>query len=147
MRRAGVVLLLVLILAGCGGGDDDGDALTKAEYEQRTEEIYAELGRSLQVPLETTEQRRAAAPRVGDAMRAVADDMDAIEPPEEIAGPHDAYVAALRGCADRFEDELQRNAAKDEVFADLLKLDCVLQMRDALGEMADKGYRGENPFG
>jgi hypothetical protein len=146
MRRIGVAVLLVLIVAGCGGGDND-DALTKAEYEQRTSEIYAELATSLQVPLETTEQRQDAAPRVADAMREVADQMDAIEPPEEIAEPHDDYVAALRGCADRFEDGLERDADKDEVFADLLNLDCVLDMRDALGEMADRGYRAQNPFG
>jgi hypothetical protein len=146
MRRAGVALLLALSVAGCGGGDD-ASAVSKAEYEQRTSEIYAELASSLEVPLETTEQRQDAASRVGDAMRDVADDMDAIEPPEEIAGPHDDYVDALRRCSDRFEDGLARNADKDEVFADLLNLDCVLQMRDALGEMADKGYRAENPFG
>jgi hypothetical protein len=147
MRPAGVTLVLALIVAGCGGGDDDSEAVSKAEYEQRTTEIYAELGTSLQVPLETTEQRQDAASRVGDAMRGVADDMDEIEPPEEIADPHDDYVDALRRCADRFEDGLARNADKDEVFADLLNLDCVLEMRDALGEMADKGYRSENPFG
>lgn len=145
-RRAGVLLAIGLTVAGCGGGDDAA-AVSKAEYEQRTTAIYAELATSLQLPLETTEQRQQAAPRVGEAMRDVADKVDEIEPPEEIAEPHDAYVEALRRCAGRFEDELARNADKDEVFADLLNLDCVLDMRDALGEMADKGYRAENPFG
>jgi hypothetical protein len=146
MRRAGAVLVLALVAAGCGG-DGGVEPVSKAEYEQRTSEIFAELGTSLQVPLETTEQRREAAPRVAEAMRDVADDVDEIEPPAEIAAPHDAYVTALRRCADRFEDGLARNADKDEVFADLLTLDCVGQMSQALEEMADEGYRADNPFG
>jgi hypothetical protein len=136
-------LAVVIALAGCGGDDP----VTKAEYEEQASAIYAELATSLRLPLDTRAQREAAAPQVAGAMRDAADETAGIEPPEEIAEPHDAYVAALRRCADSFEDVLPKHDDKDEAFAELLALPCVTQMQDALGAMEDKGYRVDDPLG
>jgi hypothetical protein len=99
------------------------------------------------VELGTREQREDAAPRVAGAMREAADEADSMEPPEDISEEHDAYVEALRSCADRFEDILAKHDDKDEAFGELLALGCVEQMQAALGDMEDKGYRVENALG
>jgi hypothetical protein len=142
-RFAAVALALAVGLSACGGDD----ALTKAEYEQRTSTIQRELATSLQVELDTRAQREEAAPRVADAMREAADEADAIEPPETIAEHHDAYVDALRRCADRFEVILAKHDDKDEAFGELLALACVEQMQAALGDMEDKGFQVESALG
>lgn len=138
-----LVLALALAVAGCGGDE----AVSKAEYEERTRAIQVDLAAAMQVPLDTQAQRHDAAPRVAGAMRDAADESDDIEPPDGIAEPHDAYVAALRRCADRFEEILGKQDDKDEAFAELLALDCVAEMQEAIGQIADKGYRIEDPVG
>ena len=95
--------------------------------------------------LDTTAQRREAAPRVGRAMREAADETEEIVPPEDIAASHDAYTAALRRCAGRFEEILARDGLKDRIFEALAGLPCVEEMRAAVGAIAAKGYRVEDP--
>jgi hypothetical protein len=143
-RAVALAFGIALALSACGSGDDP---VTKAEYEQRTATIQRDLATSLQVELNTRKQRQEAAPRVAGAMREAADDADAMDPPSEIAEHHDAYVDALRRCADRFEDILGKHDDKDEAFGELLALTCVEEMQAALGDMEDKGYRVENALG
>jgi hypothetical protein len=143
-RGTALAFAIAVALTACGGGDDP---VTKAEYERRTATIQRELATSLQVQLGTRQQREDAAPRVAGAMRDAADEADSIEPPDEIAEHHEAYVGALRTCADRFEDILAKHDDKDEAFGELLALTCVEEMQAALGDMEDKGYRVENALG
>jgi hypothetical protein len=143
VKRVALAAAIALTLTACGGDDP----VTKAEYEERTAAIQRELAESLQVQLGTMKQRQEAAPRVAGAMREAVDDADEIDPPAEIAEHHDAYVDALRRCADRFEDILVKHDDKDEAFGELLALTCVEQMQAALGDMEDKGYQVENALG
>jgi hypothetical protein len=142
-RLAALAFAVAVAVTACGGDD----SVTKAEYEQRTATIQRDLATSLQVQLDTRAQREDAAPRVAGAMRDAADEADSIEPPSEIADDHDAYVDALRRCADRFEEILAKHDDKDEAFGELLALTCVEEMQAALGDMEDKGYDVESALG
>jgi len=92
-------LLVVLLLSACGSG---GGRLSKADYEQRVQKILPQAAsKILKTRLAIERARSPGAERRSldelqrDA-RAVADDLDRLEPPREIAAPHANLVAALR---------------------------------------------------
>ena len=86
-RRRLAVLLALLLVAGCGGGDDDS-VRAKREYERAVRAVVAEANEAGARPA---------------ALRAAADRLRELEPPEEVAGPHRDLVAGFDGVAGAIE--------------------------------------------
>ena len=151
MRRLSLLALAaVALLAGCGGGGDPGAAgtagktLTKAEYEQRFKAIVTRFenspepkGDEAQV-IETGLKRAAA----------MAEEIDELEPPAEIARAHDEYVAGVRAVGrsehlQRVIDAIERGERrKAEALLDRppVSQEMIERMARARAEFAEKGY-------
>ena len=98
MRRLGLIALALALLAGSCGGDDGGQPgpLSKAEYEKRFRAIVERFE-------DGPEPKGDEADKLEEGLRraaTVADELDALEPPAEIARAHDDYVAGMRAVAD-----------------------------------------------
>jgi hypothetical protein len=139
-------LALPLALAACGG--DDQERLTKTQYEQRVRAEYAEVQRAFRATNVTG--LALLADRIADAqdqLRDMADSLDDIEPPAEVATENRQVVGGLRTYADQL-DEL-REAAEDEDAAavraiqersGLLGASSVERIAEAAEAMKFKGY-------
>jgi hypothetical protein len=101
--RAAYVVAAAALAAGCGGG---GDALSKGEYEQRMQALDQELeqGGAALENVESLDNLAAQVERFQGVIRDKADEMDELEPPDEVADPHDRLVSGMRGFADRLDE-------------------------------------------
>jgi hypothetical protein len=120
--------------------------LTKAEYEQRVRADYAEVQAAFQAtrvqsPGELADRVEAAQ----DELRAAADDLDGVEPPEDVARENDRLVAGMRAYADQLD--AVREAAEDgdaekldELSSALGRSEPVEEMAEAAEQMKFKGY-------
>jgi hypothetical protein len=108
-----MLVLAVAVLAGCGGG---GDRLSKGEYEQRMQEIGAEL-RTATAGISDLGQTRDL-DKLADGLAdfqgrldEAADDVDAISPPAIVEQETDEIAEALHAFADTFGE--MEDAARD----------------------------------
>lgn len=100
------MIAVLAALVGCGGDSADesgGEPLSTSEYEQQVTDVLAPVGPALQKIGESTSQAgtpEEAAEGVGEAEEILGDavaDLDAIEPPEEVADAHDQMITAIEG--------------------------------------------------
>jgi hypothetical protein len=133
---------LVVALGGCGGGD----RLSKTEYQQKLKDAGVELAAaSKSLSQATTGPDYATGVQdAQDGMRKVADDLDGISPPEDVAAANDRLVDALRGLADEF-DNVKEAAAKGAkaaraAGARLASSQASEEARDAVLEIQRRGY-------
>lgn len=139
--RTLLILSVGLLLAGCGGED----RLSKQEYGQKVRAIYADVQQAFQA---TNVPQGELAARVGaaqDQLRESADELEDIEPPEDVEREHEELVEGMR----RYADDLDRlrNAAEngdqrtiDDFNARIAQNEAVEQMAEAAEEMKFKGY-------
>jgi outer membrane murein-binding lipoprotein Lpp len=130
-----------LLLGGCAG---DG-RLTKPEYEEKVRSVYAEVQRAFQA---TDVPRSELADRVEDAQRQLregADELDGVEPPEDVGTEHQQLVDGMRRYAEDL-DRLRNAAASgdvrtvDDFNARVAQNEAVEQMAEAAERMKFKGY-------
>lgn len=139
--RIALTLSAALALAGCGGDD----RLSKAEYEQKVRSEYAEVQKSFaktNVPIEQL------AGRVEDAqqqLREAADELEDVQPPEDVETENAQVVQAMRAYAEDLER--LRNAAEqsdertiEDFNARIAQSQSVEQMAEAAERMKFKGY-------
>lgn len=115
MRRLVLIGSLLLLLAGCGG-DGDGTStdaaapassrpLTKSEYEEAFRAFKADLNQTPD-PLEqlredsSAEEAVAGFRDIADFTRDAAAQLDALEPPANIAAEHQGFVEVVEGLAE-----------------------------------------------
>ncbi len=166
MRRAVVMvacLLGVVVIAGCGGGGggDNGSALSKEDYEEQMQALQADLSQS------ATELQRAFsnpqdAPAVSAGLDEAADIFDdastslsEIEPPEDVAEPHQVMVdktasaaGKIRGVADRVENAATPAEISNEL-AEFSSIEELTELQQAVDDIQAAGYdiggSGSNP--
>jgi hypothetical protein len=101
-----------LAAAGCGGGTDrlsredlieEADA-TCAEFDQRVEEVDEP---------ESLDDIERYVQEIRPIVEEGTDELDALEPPEELQDEYDDWIAATRSGVDRF-DELEEAAASGD---------------------------------
>ncbi len=128
MRSAVVMLaclLGVVVIAGCGGGGsgDNGSALAKEDYEQQMQALQADLMQSadeLQQAFSDPSDISAMAAGLDDAADIFDDastSLDEIEPPDDVAEPHQVMVDKTASAADavrEFSDTIE-NASLAEL--------------------------------
>ena len=107
------LLVAGALFAGCGGDDSESDtaaapeettesaALSDEEYQTEVEGVLTPLGEDLQrIGSETSSQTtpEGVAQGLGDAeevLQTGIDDLEAIQPPENLQEPHDRMIAAI----------------------------------------------------
>jgi len=97
-------------LAGCGGG---GGQLTKSEYQEKLQSGGTRLTTAVQQLTRATskDEFERNVGEVQQALDSVADSLDGLTPPSDVAGANDRLVHGLRGLANDFG---QVKAAADE---------------------------------
>ena len=142
------VAILAVAAAGCGGGG--GEPLSKAEYTQQLNEIGTSLDSSSQALGDAFQAADAgkAADQVSamqTQIRKLADQLDDITPPEDVADPHQDLIDGLRGMADDFDefhDAVEsKSVAKMTAFAQsFTSSESSKKINEAFAEMKKKGY-------
>jgi hypothetical protein len=132
----------VLLLAACGGDD----RLAKREYEEKVRSEYADVQEAFLATGDVQGDELAA--RIEDAqqeLRDAADELDEIEPPEDVEKENEEVVEGMREYADDL-DELREAAERgDQQAIDafnerIAKNEAVEQIAEAAEEMKFKGY-------
>jgi hypothetical protein len=112
-RSAVLAGAVVLSLAACGGGDDDaGSAASTSSSAEATESAPASGSSDFCTRAAGLDQRvedalsdlEGADPSVSDAFTHIAEELRAMDPPEQIASDWDAMAAGLDRMAQAFAD-------------------------------------------
>jgi soluble cytochrome b562 len=144
-----VIALLVLagasaLLAGCGGGGGGTEPLTKAEYQTQMQTIGDKLGSSLGSLGTATSADKAvtALEKVQTDLRASADDMDEISPPEAVETEHDDLVAGVRQFADELDPIIERlEKGNLQALASVTAAKGLTAIQNAAEAISKKGYK------
>jgi hypothetical protein len=145
-----------LLIAGCGGDSASktsttgGGKLSKAEYEQSFESIVskAKSAAAIQIPSGASLKQQAGIEQGLARARALADQLAALDPPDEIRHAHELYVAGIRGFATGGEAVVAALRAGDMAKAQRLirpgssavSSRAIKQIAAARREFASKGY-------
>ncbi len=149
MRRAITlwgVAAVVLLAAGCGGG---GGRLSKSQYEQKLKAEGAELSSAFKgTDLAHPNDLKQLASRIDTLqgkLNKAADDIDALEPPQEAKADNTEIAAALHSFADQFGKLKQ--AARDgdtqkiqQLQQELGGSQAVKDAQSATNDLVQKGY-------
>ena len=133
---------LTVVLGGCGGGD----RLSKTEYQQELKGAGVELSNASKSLAQATTGPEfvTGVQEVQDGLRKVADDLDSVNPPEDVAPANGRFVTALRGLADEFEQVKTAAAngskAARAAGARLARSQASQAARDAVLEIQRRGY-------
>lgn len=145
-RRLGILaaaLALLLLAAGCGGGG--GERLSKADYEAKIIAVGKDVGERLGPALEGTEKNSKESLEKGtEAIRELADELEKVNPPEEIADAHEDLVGGLRQLADdliELVDKLEKTKDPTEAFGLLLGMKSFQTLLRVQQEFKKKGYK------
>jgi hypothetical protein len=151
VRLAVAVLAVALIGVACGGDD----RLSKEEYEQQLDEIGNEFATTIQEvfsapELQNPDSLGQAADIIRDGQQVIADaadEMAALNPPEEVQEQHDKLVEGFRDLAadlGTFADDAEEgNLSAIEQFAQDAQsqsLPSFQKIQEAIDEFAAKGY-------
>jgi hypothetical protein len=101
VRRLIIVLAAAaFVLAGCGGGGGSKSSskpLSKAEYQAKLEQIAKDVGAQLKTS--ASNSKTASKQDIAEAKKAVkifAGQLEKVNPPAEVAQPHQHLIAAMR---------------------------------------------------
>jgi hypothetical protein len=143
MPRITATVLALVALAGCSGGEDD--RLSKPEYEEKVQTVYAEV----QLAFQSTrgaegEELAGRIVLAQESLRHAADELAAVSPPEEVEVHHADLIEGMREYADAL-DEAVRAASRNDVdtlqrFQNVANNPGVREMAEAAEEMKLKGY-------
>jgi hypothetical protein len=140
MRRTLALLALLPVLAGCGD-----DTLTTDEYRREARAVCTDAARAtrgVEAPQRTTNAALAAYfGRLLQVTQRTTDRLAELEPPDDLARPHDAAVAAQReaiGELDRFVKELRRGGDAQQL---------LLGVQTRLSEISQRSRRAAQELG
>jgi hypothetical protein len=113
VRSAVVMLACVLgavVIAGCGGGGGGDGTLSKEDYEEQMKAIQADLqqsGTEIQGALSNPQDRSAMTAGLNEAadiFDQVSASLAEIEPPEDVAEPHQVMVDKTAAAANKIKE-------------------------------------------
>jgi hypothetical protein len=134
LEMAGKALAMLVVLAlsvtagglsACSTSDEALNQVGKAQYILELRALVKRVQRETQLAskLLTVDSVGAAAPVIGEAVDAfdeIVDELERIDPPDEIASVHNRLTAAMRSASDLLNDA--QSAVKDRDLASLLVL-------------------------
>jgi hypothetical protein len=152
LRRPTALVALVLVVLGaaaCGGGDGDGEDY--GDEFQRVSERIVSLGRQVGEAIETASESTdpELADQFGtfaDELREVRQDLEDLEPPDDLADEQDELVAAIGPVQTALDDIANAAEESDAEAARQATIELVEQssdLRDARVALA-RGVRGQD---
>ena len=144
LLRALAALVAVVVAAGCAGDQ----RLSKSEYEQEVQSVYADVRRAFLATGQSSTSPQDLAARVETARESLndgADKLDDVQPPRELLEVHQELVLGMRGYATDLE-KLQRYAKTGDAegikrFNQAVATNpSVLRIAEAAEEMIHRGY-------
>jgi hypothetical protein len=139
--RTLLTLSVGLLLAGCGSED----RLSKQEYAQKVRAVYGDVQKAFQATNVPQGELAARIEAAQEQLREGADELEDVEPPEDVEQENEELVEGMR----RYADDLDRlrNAVEsgdqrtiDDFNARIAQNEAVEQMAEAAEEMKFKGY-------
>ena len=133
--------VLAVLVGGCGG-----ERLSKNEYQQKLKDAGVEISNTSRSLSQATTgpQYATGAREAEDGLRKVADDLDGLDPPEDVAPANGRLVAAFRGLADEFAKVKAAAAngpkAAQAAGARLARSQASEDAREAVLEIQRRGY-------
>ena len=112
LATAGACLVLAVGCGGDGGGDGDPDAFRAeanaicADYEEKIAVIPP--------PQEALDEWAAIAADIGDLLETGVNELDALEPPDDLGDPYDEWLALKRGSLSATRDLQEAGAAENQ---------------------------------
>lgn len=160
MRRATIILALLaataFVLAACGGGNGngnsgDGERLTKAEYESELSALGSLVSEGFEALGDpgSPEELEMQIEQAQTDLRDLADQLEGVNPPEEIEAAHDKLIESIRMFSDDLTDisstlleaaESEDPAAAFEVLGELVNLESVAMLQDVAETYQEQGY-------
>jgi hypothetical protein len=141
LPRRLAMLAAAALVAGCGGDE----RLTKDEYAEKVRAVYADVQAAFAATNVPEGELAAKVAAAQGQLRASADELDGVEPPEDVESEHAQLVDGMR----RYADDLDRlrNAAErgdSRTIADfnsrIGQNEAVEQIAEAAERMKFKGY-------
>jgi hypothetical protein len=141
LRQRLPVLVAVLVVAGCGGDE----RLTKQEYAEKVRAVYGDVQKAFQATNVPQGELASRVEAAQEQLRDSADELEAVEPPEDVETEHSQLAQGMR----RYADDLDRlrNAAEsgdqrtiEDFNARIAQNEAVEQMAEAAERMKFKGY-------
>ena len=108
------VLALVLIAAGCGGGGG-GTSLSKEEYSSQLNTICTELNdknKAIGDP-QSIDEVVTKGPQLQDAFQSAIDEVENLNPPDELKDAHERFVSLGRQIHSKIDDLIAAAKKKD----------------------------------
>jgi chromosome segregation ATPase len=145
----------LVVLAGCGG-DGGGGALSKEDYQKeltaattQVEKAFTDLGAAFDNVSNEKGSLEDAAGEVGkiqDELNAAADDLDGVEPPENISQANDDLVEGLRQLSEDLEEmktalEEGDAGALSKIGAGFENLESAKLLEKATNALEKEGYK------
>jgi hypothetical protein len=124
-----LVAAAALVAAGCGGGGGN-ETLSKAEYAAQADKACAGAqAKGKDLDLSSTEKIASNGDQAKKVLDDLANEIDNLEPPDELQDAAESFVEGLRQEADQFEELTQ--AAKDDDTAKIQEIQGKLQSESA----------------
>jgi hypothetical protein len=138
------VALVVALGVACSGGDDE-DRLSKQAYERKVQTVYADVQQAFLNTRGASDQELAGRIALAqEALRHAADQLAAVNPPEEVEVHNADLVEGMREYADALDAAVQAaSRGNREVLARFRNVAAnpgVREMAEAAEEMKHKGY-------
>lgn len=154
-RNVGLLALSLvfgLFVAACGGGSGSGsaggDRLSKDAYLAEVKAVGDKMSETMDAVGDSISDPKAGAKQfetLGGALRAAADDLANINPPEEVQGAHDKFTEGIRALGDDIA-KAGAGLKTDEVGAALAFMsklassDAMKKIQEAADELEKAGY-------
>ncbi len=155
MRNAVILLaclLGVVVMAGCGGGDGgNGGAVSKEDYEAAMQSLQADLAASANELQEAfsdptdIDAMSDGLSQTADLMSEASQNLDEIEPPEDVADAHQTMIDQSAAAADRlseFADTVANASLADvqDTLAEFQDFDEFAALEEAVNDIEAAGY-------
>jgi hypothetical protein len=111
-----VVAALAIVAAGCGGGGGGGGgALSKEEYSSQLNKICTELNdknKAIGDP-QSIDEVVTKGPQLQDAFQSAIDEVENLNPPDELKDAHERFVSLGRQIHSKIDDLIAAAKKKD----------------------------------
>jgi predicted lipid-binding transport protein (Tim44 family) len=133
---------LLLLVGGCGGKSQP--PLSKADYVKQMKVIGQTLSTSINsiATVKTPKAAATALTKVQDDLRTAADEMEKINPPDDVKDAHEKLTQAVSDFADQLGSVIDKlNNGDLAALGSVTTLQAFRDLQTAAGEITKAGYK------